>query len=325
MRAVLTVAFLVAMTLAGCSSGGDGGDDDVLPVDNDTGGIRGLVVDQAIAPVANAVISLTGGPDAGKTAETGADGRFNFTGLAPGEYFVSVAKLGYKGSQVAAPVVAGDAEPPLVKLLLERIATAQPYLDHFKLEGYYSCTFALFFITDSCEFGYRTAWDAANGTGNEPPVPRSVQNFRNTQYIDIPQDTFTIVQEGFWDEDVVPVFWIMIDETPIDNECDCSPSYGNRIGSGPLINRLERYDATGADNENFTTDYDDPIGIFPVGKTVASRGFIPFQETPVGSDDPNRWQATAVNFQFVVITSLFHNYVPDAQWTFETRDSFPIE
>lgn len=325
MRKLLPMSLVVALLLAGCATGGDNGGAPPLNVDPDKGGIRGLVVDQAVTPLGGATVTLTGGPDAGKTTESGSDGLFNFTGLAPGDYFLIVSKPGYKGSQGSANVVAGDAQPPIVKILIERLATATPYVDHFKLDGFYSCTFALFFITDSCEFMYRTVWDGANETGNPPPAPRSLQEFSNTQYIDVTEDSFTIIQEAFWDDNAVPTFWIMIDETPIDNGCDCSPSYANRIGSFPLLNRLERFDALGAENEEFITDYGDPIGEFPLGKTVASRGFIPFQDAPlIESADPNTWGAAGVNFQFVVMTSIFHNYVPDAAWTFETRDNYPI-
>ena len=323
MRAWLSLAVVCALLLAGCSSSGGGGP--VTPGDPSTGTLRGLVVDQAIAPIADATVTLSGGAN----QTTNARGEFNFTGLQPGDYVVTVTKLGYKGAQSTTSVVAGEDEPEPVKLLLERLSVATPYVDHFKLEGFYSCTFALFFVTDSCEFGYRTAWDGVNATGNEPPAPRNVQEFRNTQYIDVPDDTFTIIQEGFWDDETVKTFWIMVDETPIDNECDCSTSYGNRIGPGGyLLNRLEKFDASGGLNTNFTADetaHDSPKGEFPTGKTVASRGFIPFQQAPVaGSQDPNTWASTAVNFQFVVITTLFHNYVPDADWTFETRETFPI-
>lgn len=324
MRILMSAALVLALVVAGCT-GGNGTNAPQLNVDPDTGGIRGLVVDPAVAPLQGAIVTLTTGPDAGLNMTTGVDGQFNFTGLTPGDHVLTVGKPGFVGAQTTATVVAGDPDPPLLKVQLTRISSATPFLDHFKLDGYYSCTFAVFFITDSCEFVYRTAWDGANGTGNQPPAPRNVQKFHNTQYIDIPEDTFTIVQEGFWDTEAVPIFWIMIDETPIDNECDCSDSYGNRIGEMPLINRLERYDALGADNKNFTTDYSDPIGEFPVGKTVASRGFIPFQDAPLlDGEDPNRWAATGVNFQFVVMTTLFHNYVPDPAWTFETKDNFPV-
>lgn len=316
------LAVLAMLFLAGCSSGGNG--PQVTPIDPDVGVIRGLVVDQSIAPIAGALITISGG----RNATTDAAGAFNFTDVVPGDYVVAVTKAGFKGSQVTTHVVGGESEPDMVKLLLERISQATPYLDHFKLEGFYSCTFALPFVTDSCEFVYRTGWDRVNQTGNEPPAPRSVQEFRNTQFIDIPEDTFTIVQEGFWDDESVKTFWIMVDETPIENECDCSTSYANRIGpGGTLLNRLERFDAQGNPNKNFTADetaHDSPKGEFPTGKTVASRGFIPFQESPTGNQDPSTWAATGVNFQFVIITTLFHNYVPDPAWTFETKETFPV-
>lgn len=307
MRVLLTVALLVALTLAGCSSGDSPGGD-TPQGDPLTGSIRGLVVDSAIAPVAGAVISLTGGPDAGKTTQSGVNGQFNFTGLVPGDYFVAVAKAGYKGSQGAATVVAGDAEPQLVKLLLERIATAQPYLDHFKLDGYYDCAFSYGeegrpLITDSCDFAYRTAWDAVNGTGNEPPVPRTAQKAINTQFIDIPQDTFAVVQEGFWDNDNVPVMMILLSSTPISNDCDCSDKdYLDVTQPNPTFGRLDRYNASAE------------VKGFPIGERVAARGFLSWEST-----------ATAQNLQFVVITTLFHNYVPDPAWTFETRANFPVE
>lgn len=307
MRALFLLAVFLASLLAGCSTGGDDGGGPPLQVDPDTGGIRGLVVDAAIAPVPGAIVTLTGGPSAaGKTAQSGVDGLFNFTGLAPGDYFVSVAKAGYKGSQSAATVVAGDSDPPLVKLLLDRIATAQPYLDHFKLDGYYDCAFSFGsegdpFITDSCDFVYRTGWDAANETGNEPPAPRTAQKAINTQYIDIPEDTFAIVQEAFWDNENVPVMMILLSSTPIHNDCDCSDKdYIDVTQPNPTYARLDRYNAS-TENKNF-----------PAGETVASRGFLSWEST-----------ATAQGLQFVVMTSLFHNYVPDPAWTFETRANFP--
>lgn len=307
MRTTIVLAFLTTLTLAGCFGGDDGGGPPLV-VDDKTGGIRGLVVDQTIVPVAGATISLTGGPDAGKSAETGSDGVFNFTGLTPGDYFLTVSKLGFKGSQSTNTVVAGDADPPMVRMLLERIATATPNLDHFKLEGYYDCAFSYGeegnpFITDSCDFAYRTAWDGANETGNPPPAPRTVQKAINTQYIDIPQDTFTVVQEAFWDNENVPVMMILLSSTPINNACDCSDTdYIDVTMPNPTYARLERYDTDGTEDEGF-----------PIGQHVAARGFLSWEST-----------AVAQNLQFVVMTSLFYNYVPDPEWTFETKDNFPI-
>lgn len=312
MRVLLAVGLLVALALAGCSSGGGGetpGNEDKLDVDAATGGIRGVIVDQAISPVAGAVVTITGG----LSTESASDGTFNFTRLQPGEYLVTVGKPGFKGAQTSTTVVAGDPEPKVVKLLIERLSTATPFFEHYKLDGYYECAYAVPFQTDGCDWGYRTAWDELNNSGNPPPTPRTVQRFSNTQYIAVSEDTYTIIQEGFWDNSGVTALWIMIDETPIANDCDCSPSYGNRIGPAGVLNRLDRYTPDGAENTNFTTDQGSPIGEFPTDKLVASRGFLPF-------GDPQY----ALNFQFTVITTLFHNYVPDQEWTFQTKENFPV-
>ncbi len=307
MRVLLSVGLLAAFVLAGCSSGGGGetpGNQDKLDVDAATGGIRGVVVDQAISPVAGALVTISGGA----STESGPDGAFNFTRLEAGEYLVSVGKPGFKGAQTTTTVVAGDAEPAIVKLLLERLSTATPYLDHFKLDGYYDCAFSYGnpgqpIITDACDFGYRTAWDGVNETGNEPPAPRTIQRSVNTQFIDIPDDTYAAVQEAFWDSESVPVMMVLLSSTPIRNDCDCSDKdYIDVTMPSPTYGRLERYDANGTE-----------IKGFPLGEKVASRGFLSWEAT-----------STAQNFPFVVMTTLFHNYVPDPEWTFLTKENYPV-
>lgn len=334
MRNLVVVGLLVAVGLAGCSGGGTkdpatGG----LDVDATTGGIRGLVVDQNVVPVEGATITLSGGG----TTQSDELGLFNFTGLAPGDYLVTAGKPGFGSMQTTTTVVAGVPDPPVLKLLIERLSTAQPYLDFFKLEGFYECAHGLFFVTDTCDWVPRTAWDVANETGSPPPTPRSALKYYNTQYITVPEDTYAIVQEAFWDDEAVSVLWVMIDETPIDASCDCSDTYSNVVQPSPTYNRLDRFDALGGNNTNFTADSinGDQVGIFPNGQDVAVRGFIPFQDMPVcdfdlppancgQNSDPSKWYSVAQNFQFTVITSLFHNYVPADGWTFETKDQYPI-
>ncbi len=131
--------------LAGCSGGGGGGDH----VAEETGSIRGVVVDLSITPVVAARITVSGGPNTTMNEA----GEFAFAGLAPG----------------------------------------------YKLDGFYECTYATFFVTDSCDWVYRTGWDSVNESYGQPPAaPRSVQKFHNTQYIDVSDEAWAIVQEGFW-------------------------------------------------------------------------------------------------------------------------------
>ena len=302
-RPLLAVPFLLLVALSGCAGGSsdpleDAGEEaPELEVTDSTGGIRGIVVDQSIVPVTGAKVVLSGG----RNTTTDEEGLFRFTALEPGDYFVSVTKLGYTSVQQAATVEAGVADPPIVKILLTRLTTAQPYLDHYKLDGYYECGFALPFITDSCDFGYRTAYDEANNTGNPPPGPRSPTAFSNTQFIDVPADTWTIIQEAYWTDETVTAMMISLDETPIDNACDCSDSYMNEVMDQPTYGRLDTFDAeTGETSE-------------PAGVTAAARGFLPF-------GDPQY----ALNFRFTIITSLFHNYPAPEGWTFETKDQYPV-
>ncbi|MHB1262254.1 MAG: carboxypeptidase-like regulatory domain-containing protein [Thermoplasmatota archaeon] len=304
MHRLLAVPLLVLVALAGCAGSNndplaDAGDDaPELEVTETTGGIRGIVVDQSIVPVQGSKVTLSGGQNTTSDAE----GLFRFTGLEPGDYFVSVSKPGYSAVQQAASVVAGVADPPLVKVLLTRLTTAQPYLDFYKLDGFYECGFAAPVITDSCDFGWRTGYDAVNETGNQPPViPRSPTAFSNTQFIDVPADTWSIIQEAFWTDDAVASMMVSLDETPIDNACDCSPSYMSAVMAQPTYSRLDTFDEKTGETEA------------PAGVTAAARGFLPF-------GDPQY----ALNFRFVVITSLFHNYPAPESWTFETKDQYPV-
>jgi hypothetical protein len=327
---LLVLTLLSTALLAGCFGPGDGGpktDDDTpgLDVTESTGGIRGIVVDPAVVPVEGAAIVIAGSDKNTTSDETG---QFTFVGLAPGDYLLSVGKPGFTGAQVTANVVAGVASPPIVKVLLTPLSTATPYLDFYKLDGFYECAHGLFFVTDTCDWVPRTAWDTYNESQGEPPVvPRSVLSYYNTQYLDVPLDTYAIVQEAFWTDEQVNVFWVMIDETPIDAGCDCSDSYSNVIMESPTYNRLDRFDALGDNNTEFRVDdvNGDAVGRFPAGETVAVRGFIPFQDAPVlDNTDPATWYSVAQNFHFTIITTLFHNYAPPEGWTFETRDQYPV-
>ena len=342
---LLAALFLVSAVLAGCSGGSPKAKDVTggLDVTDTTGGIRGLVVDQAVVPIAGAFIALSDG--SGRNTTSDAEGLFNFTGLAPGTYVLDAGKAGFTQMQTTVEVEAGVPDPPIVKILLSRLTSAQPYLDFFKLDGFYECAHAVFFVTDTCDWVPRTAWDQYNeSTGSPPPTPRSALSYYNTQYIDVPADTYAIIQEGYWTDESVGVFWVMLDETPIDASCDCSDSYTNVVQGSPTYNRMDRYDALGNENTNFTTDLvnGDAVGYFPAGYTVAARGFIPFMDEPAcdflenfgdpaactdpanQNTDPNTWYAVAQNFHFTIVTSLFHNYVPPDGWTFETKDQYQV-
>ncbi len=291
MKPQLLLVVLAAATLAGCADDAPAEPDDgtALDVTEATGGIRGVVVDGGIRPVEGATVTLTTGP----STTTDAEGLFVFTGLEPGEYFLRAEKLAHETTQAAATVQAGVKTPPMVKIVLPRIAGADPYMTIFKFDGFYECAFSAEFITDQCDFGVRTVADELNHTVGNPGVPRSLQDNRNTQYIELEGNVRTVIQEAFWESSNVNEMMILLGSTPIDNACDCSDvDYLDVIEGSPTYGRLD----------------DDAV---PAGELVAARGFLPWSTSQ------------ALNHQFTIITSTFHNYNAPEGWNFMEQDSFP--
>lgn len=139
--AILAVAML---TLAGCAEEGTPTDDDQdtfegfnLTSQEDTGIIRGVVVDSAVVPISDATVTL--GPD-GPTAVTNVDGAFGFSDVEPGLHQVMVEKLGYVTTQTTVDVKANIADPPVLKILFERDPSKTPYVQAFQFAGYIECS-----------------------------------------------------------------------------------------------------------------------------------------------------------------------------------------
>src|SRR5688572_24733399 len=148
-------AVVLIVLLAGCSGGGegaeaadDGFDDLEVEVSATTGAIRGIVVDERITPIEGAGITLRG-PNVEQTATSDAEGRFSFSTLAPGTYFLEVASLLHQSAQTTVDVVAGVAEPPITKVLLSRLFTQEPFVEQYKHDGFIQC--------NQAGIGYATA------------------------------------------------------------------------------------------------------------------------------------------------------------------------
>lgn len=140
------VALLMSATLlAGCAGGAPADEpadedfDDLDLVASDTTGVlRGVVVDEAVRPLAGVDVSLTGAVSLNTT--TNADGLFGFSNLQPGPYFVRAAKAGFQPTQTSTEVVAGLADPPIVKLLLLADPATTPYVATYIFDGFIECS-----------------------------------------------------------------------------------------------------------------------------------------------------------------------------------------
>ncbi|MFA5944794.1 MAG: carboxypeptidase-like regulatory domain-containing protein [Candidatus Thermoplasmatota archaeon] len=132
-----------SLLLAGCSSPADTdpADDDALGLvaTATTGILRGVVVDDAIRPLANATVAARGPTGEERTTVTAADGLFGFEGLAPGTWFVTGRKLADEDSQGNIEVEAGVDNPPVVKLLLVFVPGEAPFVTELKVEAFVQC------------------------------------------------------------------------------------------------------------------------------------------------------------------------------------------
>lgn len=143
MRPLLPVLLLAATVLAGCADEPapapvDPDDEKFgeLDVTEDTGAIRGLVLDPTIVPIEGARIALIG---ESKETVSDAEGAFAFDALEPGTYFMEISKVGYESAQQSALVVAGEERPDIVKVRLVPDPESLPLVDTQSWTGYLQC------------------------------------------------------------------------------------------------------------------------------------------------------------------------------------------
>lgn len=150
----IAVCSLVLMGLAGCAD--DAGEpeddefddfDESLTATDDTGIIRGVVVDTSITPVPEVTITIVQTGDETLTNENGA---FGFAGLDPGFYHLQPSKLGYNGTQTQVEVTAGVDDPPVLKIQLTEDQSAAPFIQPMYMQGYLTCGAAVFRTSVGC-------------------------------------------------------------------------------------------------------------------------------------------------------------------------------
>ena len=231
MRAFALAALLLGALLAGCSGPSKGPASDSGPTFDDlglqatssTGVIRGVVVDDAIRPVPGAKVTLMG--DAPKEAVSTDQGTFGFDGLPAATYFLKVHKPGYVDAQQSADVVAGLAEPPVVKVQLLVDATSRPYVESFVYEGYVECTSSVLVVCGAPNL----------------LLGDNVTNDRFTwdQYL---TDGASLIQsEMVWDSTQALSPQLYFEMEALDGGCDTSKDgfLGSSEGESPIVARIE--------------------------------------------------------------------------------------
>jgi hypothetical protein len=285
-KPLLACLLLTAFVLAGCAGGG--GDPDVdelageapeLEVTATTGGIRGVVVDEAVRPIKGATVEIT---STDKKMETTESGLFAFSGLEAGTYFVKASHPLYDLQQQSVEVVAGVAEPAPVKFLLTRVIFANPYLTTEKFDGYIVCS------AGQADVGYSEECGEGAGvpcedpvTGTPVPVCGRVGGQGNNQV----QYDFTVDNLDLRSI-VVELSWEPTSEagrellTYVSTKWVCDPFCGGNVfvnggGPSPLLLRAEAENGTiGGEDFNTTEPFTvftwaNPYAMDPTGTTNA--------------------------------------------------------
>jgi hypothetical protein len=308
---VLACAVILAFVLAGCSGAADETSTSVDFSDKDlkatetTGVIRGVVVNQALAPLANATVLLVGKQ---KQASTDGTGRFGFDGLAAGTYFLQAKKPGYAGSQQSAEVKAGEAEPAAIKIQLLADASTQPYVLSQVYHGFISCGFkAVNFVFDasSCDptgaAGYKDR-DKSFAAFEAPTVPKYYQTEMTWKSNQPVGDQLVTIQWACEAQDSCgnDDFRLCNVRGPAPLVCRVNATQGGG-GGGFGINKTE----LGGHNKFFG------VQMFANCSPCSGAAGLPPDQVP------NNLGVGAVTEQtFDLYTFLYYNYQPPPDWTF---------
>lgn len=205
------VGLLFIAMLAGCADEPtvapettDPFEDTPVEVTAETGAIRGVVVNDAIVPVAGALAVLGAGEGA-MEATSDDQGRFFFSKIEPGTHFLSISKPGHESVQVSTEVVAGILEPAVVKVQLARLFAADPYMSQASYQGHIQCSQAGIVyssapcITDWTSLVTGTTVPPGCATSGCAPVLRTIQNENRGFHEDVGAGWQQLIWEMTWE------------------------------------------------------------------------------------------------------------------------------
>ena len=300
-RAPVPAALLSVLSLlvAGCADAEgapgaqplvDDSEFDGLDATATTGVIRGVVVDEAIRPIAGATVVLALGSTT-RTETTSDAGAFGFSQLEPGTYFLTVSKAGFSPVQQGVEVQAGVSEPPIAKVLLVADPEQRPYYEILQWEGFIQCS-ARFFINALA------ACSAAPGSQDNFSYrinPTVVPHFAQSEMV--------------WDSTQAAGDGLKIQYT---DDSDGLDNYAIAVGGSPLVINANQTLMASKNVGNETGLY---IRVFS--------GSVEGTQMPVCLPTGLcEGASVVVNQSFTVYTVLFYNMLPPDGWQFG-RDGAP--
>jgi hypothetical protein len=259
------------------------------------GVIRGVVVDDAIRPIAGATIDLRGA--AGERSTTSSpEGLFGFDQLDPGTYFLQVSRLGYRTTQTSVEVVAGIDEPPIARVLLATdLSFVAPYFEQYVFEGFIECS------TGAAAGGGYAYLSACSSSDELFPNDKFATSYVLGDYPDWVQSEMTWESTQALSRSLAHNFHYP-DPDETDGQKDLTAE-----GESPLLNTM--------DNET-AKEYVEGLD-FQEGDNLTLRMRV-FTRATDGT-------GPALTFQqrFTVYTTVFYGYLPPPGWTLRETGEVP--
>lgn len=303
MRVGLMAMALLAVAWAGCAEEGTSTeleDEAFNELDakatEDTGVIRGVVVDPSITPIEGVTLSILNDDRSTLSNENGA---FVFTGLAPGSYFISAEKAGFSSVQQGVDVVAAVDNPPVIKMQLQPDASTAPHVSTMVYEAYIQCSESLLLVgySGGCENDFLRSY-AADELGRTPDFAQSEMIWESTQPAG---DWMTLVYSA--PGDGVLLHNYQDEEGPSPQVVRANRTLMEEngvIGEYPLQLRIFN---SGIEGTDIGRDYGDPVD----GDDCIERPGLGGCATGLGA---------TIDQQISVFTHAFFNMLPEEGWQF---------
>lgn len=301
---IWVVLMLGAVSLAGCSEA-EGDDPGGLDEENDdealtTGVLRGVVVDTAIRPLADAIVSIRQNGSVVIEVATDPDGNFGVPNLDAGDYAVNVSKPGFLPSEVPGTVVGGENLPDLIQILLEPAPVDAAFVMPFVWSGQVGCGTTL------------QNWCAAVKfvTGIEVAEDESFR-FLFDEFMAVQRTPDFLQVEVVWEPNndlsrwAYGAFWASTWEEW--EECLCTPNIlGVTTGETYILTQVNR-----TIMEEYDVGFSTGVGVgFSAGEGIGA-----YQDLLA---HPDRL-TVMVNQPFEAFMHAFYGCIPDPDWRFTTH------
>jgi hypothetical protein len=302
---------LAVLALSGCAGSPAepeiGFDDLPVVVTETTGAIRCLVVDESIQPIEGATVTARSA-DGETSATTDAEGRCVISGLKPGTYFLLVRSGLHKETQTSTEVLAAVADPPLVRIQLERMFSQDPFSVQVVRDGFFECSQAgasAWYSSSNCSDGVFGPASKA-----EPSLSNVTKQDRDF-HADVGPGWQQMVFEMVWEPTSQGTSTSMgIVVSTYKPERDTAHWFANFEGGTPLRGQID----VGVEHESGSGVEPSMIPAEGMSQMSYFMSVRPDGLTP----------GVALNQRFTVYLTMFHFGVPKEGWSLVAGDELPF-